>query len=408
MKDGIIKNTGNSRKLKSSISPDTTWAQFLAALISGNLPIDLNGIIEEGWTQTGTPLNKANLLSDTTATALGLAGNPTVNDALNKLAAHRNRHASGGADALSPADIGAVNKAGDTMSGALTLPFGGLVMKNGGTSVPTDGGRIFLQKANDSPLSGDVYIDNYLNVLRIAENGGSFRGVYIDIAKGPGGITSKVYHSNDKPTPAEINAYPFGLITLSSEPAVLSLGRGYYFFQGTPTAGHDFPDELIGYWGMYHIFIRGESDATNAHRTYHIYEAISRREFINARKYDSYSGWAKAYNTINKPTPAEIGAARVVTGSYVGTDGYGRSNPTVLTMGFTPKVVLIHTFNKAYDGILTNYPTVFIYNSPTVSFTGGYVVYVTWSSNGLSWYSDASAYGQLNASDYLYRWVAIG
>jgi hypothetical protein len=36
-------------------------------------------------TEVGTALNKANLLSDATATALGLSGDPTVNDAFAKL-----------------------------------------------------------------------------------------------------------------------------------------------------------------------------------------------------------------------------------------------------------------------------------------------------------------------------------
>lgn len=37
-------------------------------------------------TEAGTPLNKANLLTDATAAALGLAGDPTVDDAFNALA----------------------------------------------------------------------------------------------------------------------------------------------------------------------------------------------------------------------------------------------------------------------------------------------------------------------------------
>jgi hypothetical protein len=44
-------------------------------------------------TQEGTPLNKANLLSDTTAAALGLTGDPTVNDALAGLITRMNRSA---------------------------------------------------------------------------------------------------------------------------------------------------------------------------------------------------------------------------------------------------------------------------------------------------------------------------
>ena len=42
-------------------------------------------LLDDEPTEVGTPLNKANLLSDSTATAIGLSGNPTVNDALAKL-----------------------------------------------------------------------------------------------------------------------------------------------------------------------------------------------------------------------------------------------------------------------------------------------------------------------------------
>lgn len=82
MKDMVPLGTGNSRYLKSSISADTTLAQLIALLRAGTLPVDLNGINAAGISQQGTPLTKATLLSDATASALGLSGDPTVNDAL--------------------------------------------------------------------------------------------------------------------------------------------------------------------------------------------------------------------------------------------------------------------------------------------------------------------------------------
>lgn len=85
MKDLVPKGTGNSRFVRSvsnflSLYPD--YEAFVAALVDGTLPIDLAGINTNGVTQVGTPLTKANLLTDATATALGLSGDPTVNDAL--------------------------------------------------------------------------------------------------------------------------------------------------------------------------------------------------------------------------------------------------------------------------------------------------------------------------------------
>lgn len=96
MQDGIIKGTGNSRYLKSIsnfLTQYPTYQDFVAALVAGTLPIDLNGINETGWDQLGTALNKANLLSDETAAAYGdllqpkTPGNPVVDDALRAAAA---------------------------------------------------------------------------------------------------------------------------------------------------------------------------------------------------------------------------------------------------------------------------------------------------------------------------------
>lgn len=87
MKDGIIKATGNSRLLKAPETIPATYAEFRTALLAGNLPVDLL-YNAAGWEVEGTALNKANLLTDTVAEALGLSSSdPTVNEALNALLA---------------------------------------------------------------------------------------------------------------------------------------------------------------------------------------------------------------------------------------------------------------------------------------------------------------------------------
>lgn len=88
MIDSKLAGTGNSRFLKSVSNFKTlypTYDDFVAALIAGTLPIDLNGINPNGWTQQGTPLNKANLLSDDVANGLGLVDDATPNGAFNAI-----------------------------------------------------------------------------------------------------------------------------------------------------------------------------------------------------------------------------------------------------------------------------------------------------------------------------------
>lgn len=97
MQDAIIKGIGNSRYLKTvgeALSLYPTYEDFLQAMIEGTFPVDLNGINKDGWTQQGTPLNKANLLSDTVISTLGLStgANSTPNDAFNVLANIGNVH----------------------------------------------------------------------------------------------------------------------------------------------------------------------------------------------------------------------------------------------------------------------------------------------------------------------------
>jgi len=94
MQDFIPAGTGNSRFLKSVagfLTQYPTYEDFAAALIAGTLPIDLNGVNPLGYTQLGTPLNTASLLSAATAAAIQaamLAGQApnTVDEALAAIA----------------------------------------------------------------------------------------------------------------------------------------------------------------------------------------------------------------------------------------------------------------------------------------------------------------------------------
>ena len=97
MQDAIMKGNGNSRYLKTvgeALSLYPTYEDFMQAMVTGIFPVDFNGINKDGWTQLGTLLNKANLLSDTVISTLGLSTgvNSTPNDAFNVLANIGNVH----------------------------------------------------------------------------------------------------------------------------------------------------------------------------------------------------------------------------------------------------------------------------------------------------------------------------
>ena len=82
MKDTVIKGNGKSRSVKAPTDMPATFEEWRTQLLAGTATLDI-GLNAAGCDVVGTPMSKANLLSDTTKSALGLSGSdPTVNDAL--------------------------------------------------------------------------------------------------------------------------------------------------------------------------------------------------------------------------------------------------------------------------------------------------------------------------------------
>lgn len=82
MKDTVIKGNGKSRSIKAPTDMPATFEEWRTQLLAGTATLDI-GLNAAGCDVVGTAMSKANLLSDTTKSALELSGSdPTVNDAL--------------------------------------------------------------------------------------------------------------------------------------------------------------------------------------------------------------------------------------------------------------------------------------------------------------------------------------
>lgn len=82
MKDTVIKGNGKSRSIKAPTDMPETFEEWRTQLLAGTATLDI-GLNPAGCDVVGTALTKANMLSDTTKSALELTGSdPTVNDAL--------------------------------------------------------------------------------------------------------------------------------------------------------------------------------------------------------------------------------------------------------------------------------------------------------------------------------------
>lgn len=100
-------------------------------------------------------------------------------------------------------------------------------------------------------------------------------------------------------------------------------------------------------------------------------------------------------------------SAKIATGSYAGTDTYGKSKPMKLTFGFTPQVVLVlrstAALHSTYGASL-----MLIRPNATGCVDTNYSVTVTWGEDSVSWYSTDNQVYQMNTSGWTYYYVAIG
>lgn len=88
MNDLIPLGTGNSRFMKSGISPNTTYQQLLTMLINGTFPFDFNGINPAGVSQMGSAYSVANVLPEDVCSALGIPNTSEPKDAFAQLQAN--------------------------------------------------------------------------------------------------------------------------------------------------------------------------------------------------------------------------------------------------------------------------------------------------------------------------------
>lgn len=115
-------------------------------------------------------------------------------------------------------------------------------------------------------------------------------------------------------------------------------------------------------------------------------------------------------------TSISVGNAKIAAGSYTATGKFGANNPSTITVGFEPKlVILMPTYgtpsNQSYKADViailvpysTNYTTTGFSCMPsTGTGAANYFspLYVKKTANSVSWYSTISNRFQLNASDW--------
>jgi hypothetical protein len=177
-----------------------TKIQLKKSGITGNTPADLNyGEVAINYAdgklfyKNGVGI-KAIQNQDTFSTinvnsSLILATSPT--DILNLVAGNNIAlSACTSTKTITVSSTALANVSGTTFNGEFLIGSGGklTVLPVGGD----EGGEILLGKAPNSTLNGGITIDFFQNKLRFFEQGGSFRGAYIDMSTASNGVGSNL------------------------------------------------------------------------------------------------------------------------------------------------------------------------------------------------------------------------
>ena len=210
-----------------------------------------------------------------------------------------------------------------------------------------------------------------------------------------------IYHTGNKPTSADISfAVAKDLYTLAESCTMA--------YDGT-TMNTPYKAGVTSYTsGICHVFV-GTSYKTI------LCVSASGAIFLNTYNGNVWFGWKRLYGEDYKPTAADVGAARVATGSYVGTGTYGEANPVSIEFGFTPKMVTIYREAGGIDGGTWGYGAAVGMMYPCTYYSDVFgaseyrpeMVYLTWGDTSVSWYDSDNARQALNELDATYRWVAI-
>ena len=375
MIDSVLKGTGNSRFLKSAVPAGTSWADALAMLQAGTFPIDFNGINTEGFQQVGTPLNKANLLKDTTAAQIGLPTSTTPDGMFQALGNTGELH---------------VWKKTIT-SGTGTYSLGAVIGVPAGTTTtyPVSTNPNAYQEGDDAKAAGYT-----LGEVKT----GSFA---ITSKSSPGGVGTRW---NDSAT---LSVSDDGTCTLAT--------TGGIYIDGTTTnAATTAKNELQGKFAYCN---NTDTDFASSVIVFFPSNTIFTKvgNIVYADRYQPVTGYAAIPASTTIEYLGKLGdKSRVQVVSYVGTGTYGERNPNSLTFDFVPKMVIISKITADSAPWALFLPPILsgTYSGRAYNITGVTTTqtdsFAKINKKTLSWFSTNGFTPQLNSQSDKYTAIAIG
>lgn len=264
---------------------------------------------------------------------------------------------------VTAAQVGALPLSGGTLTGNLDIAktIASVVLRTGDSSNRLSG-RLMKNANVEGTVDDGLYLTDYGadgSEATLKIQGGQQR-LRIKL----GGTDYAVYHEGSKPTPADIGAIPFDDsradipegADLNSYTAV-----GAYRCKNNATAGSLTNSPTTDAFIMDILPSTGTSRALDGNYAYLIQKIMTNGNRYYARKVSTngnvstpvYGAWIEFYTTLNKPTPADIGAAvkyrytaTIPTGTWTEVSGGGYyKDITVsgITAAMTPCVGVVQT-----------------------------------------------------------------
>ena len=461
MENLVPLGTGNSRFMKSNISPSTPLAQLISMLNNGTFPYDVGTINPAGISQQGTPLNKDTLLKDATAGLYGLGSDAVPDDVLSKLsksilyystATPKYQEVTVNLETAQPGDNIRLNYNGKLVNhivlhkglpGSMYDPScnGVWLLREDVVDTAQWGSSNSLPGSNIMSTMAE-YLGNYSadiqQAIKTVKIPYCIGGGSATVNSGANGLECKLF---------PLSGYELGLTQSDSRSLPIDGNKLDYFLAGDTTEGRTqriayLNGEAVHWWTRspvndssgqcIHISNTGRVSLSGYGNEYGIRPAFIMPSSFTVTYYVDSQGnlhdeqeYEEAGSTTDvKGNPITIGA-QIATGSYMGTGGYGKSNENVLTVGEKAKVVLIsggdlnsYKQYSTYMGIFfpcflpADYPTTAATSTSGFVYLNNSQGVVTQNkalfSNGtLKWFSADDQLKQLNGANFTYGYVIL-
>ena len=436
MENLVPLGTGNSRFMKSNISPSTTLAQLIQMLNNGTFPYDVGTINPAGISQQGTPLNKDTLLKDATAGLYGLGSDAVPDDVLNKLSKSILYYST-----VTPKyQEVTVNLSTAQEGDIVQLPENGVlvdfyVAKLDYESTLNGAGRVLVVRKDC--YDNRVWDSGRVNAYARSDLDSWFNSTYKNMLNAD--IRSLIGTTKFRYTPGDRNNRVDTLERAVFALSMTELGQSASWFNvegsalpiastlqiayrnGSPSTQWTRSPVNSGIGAVGYMFADGKDgngncDGSNGSRPcFTLPSTFSATYYVDSsgNLHDEQEYESAGSTTDVQGNPITIGT-QIATGSYVGTGTYGASNPNTLTFDFEPKLIVLHSstfrsnnvINLPYYGMFLKGQT-----SYTVLSSESYQVdeasVISFNENTVSWYSSNAA-AQYNDSGRTIEYVAIG